>query len=148
MSNDPRLLPVRQELYSAPIDDIPASVRAAVDVAVPSGRIQRGQRIALTAGSCGLNNIALILKTAAECLRERGAQPFIVPAMGSHAGATGEGQARLLREAFGITEEAMSCLVAQVGNDDREDVLLDRLADERVGIRNIIRDIIRDKETR
>ena len=105
----PRLLPVRQHLYSRPIGDIPAAVRAAFARAVPRGKIKKGGRIALTAGSRGVANIALVLKTAAECVREAGGEPFIVPAMGSHGGATGEGQAKLLDEVFGINERTMGC---------------------------------------
>jgi lactate racemase-like protein len=111
MSNYPRLLPVRQQLYSHPIADIPAAVREAVDAAVPPGTIRKRQRIALTAGSRGVSNIPLILKTAAAAVRERGGEPFIVPAMGSHGGATAEGQAQLLAEAFEITGETMACPV-------------------------------------
>ena len=51
-----------------------------------------GMRIAITAGSRGVANIALILETIVSFLKENGAVPFIIPAMGSHGGATAEGQ--------------------------------------------------------
>lgn len=68
----------------------------------------RGQRIAVTAGSRGVANIGLFLKTIVEILKTRGANPFIVPAMGSHGGASAEGQKAILT-GYGITEEAMGC---------------------------------------
>src|SRR5438094_982031 len=111
MPDYPRLAPVRQRLYSSAIDDVPAAVREALKSAVPEGAFKKGARIALTAGSRGVDKIALILKTAAEAIRERGGEPFIVPAMGSHGGATDEGQAALLDHSFGISERTMGCPV-------------------------------------
>src|SRR3712207_5288472 len=111
MASYPRLLPVRQRLYSNPLADIPASVRAAVDGAVPSGKLRPGMRVALTAGSRGINNIAVILKAAVDALRDHACEPFIIPAMGSHGGATAEGQLALLRDTFGISPESMGCPV-------------------------------------
>ncbi len=49
-------------------------------------------RIAITAGSRGIANVALVTKTIADYVKSRGAEPFVVPAMGSHGGATAEGQ--------------------------------------------------------
>ena len=65
-----------------------------------------GKRIAVGVGSRGISNIKLIAAAVLEQLRERGALPFIVPAMGSHGGATPEGQAHLL-ETYGITPAGM-----------------------------------------
>src|SRR5262249_36173395 len=82
-----------------------------VKEAAPPGRIRRGDRIALTASSRGIDNQGLILKTVAEAIRELGGEPFVVPSMGSHGGATDEGQARLLDEVFGINEQTIGCPV-------------------------------------
>lgn len=109
MSAYPHLAPVRQKLYSRPLADLPAAVREAVDAAVAPGRILPGARIAITAGSRGVNNIAVILRAAVERVRALGGVPFVVPAMGSHGGATAEGQLALLAETFGITEETLGC---------------------------------------
>jgi hypothetical protein len=98
-----KLLRVRQKLVSHPITDIPGAVREQLDrlvIDVPKGEI------AITAGSRGINNIATILRAAGEWLREHGARPFVIPAMGSHNGATAEGQAAML-EALGITERSV-----------------------------------------
>jgi hypothetical protein len=74
------------------------------------GVIKSGASIAIAAGSRGIANIARIVKTAADFVRDAGAKPFIVPAMGSHGGATAEGQATLLAS-YGIIEQAMGCPV-------------------------------------
>ena len=72
--------------------------------------VKPGMRVAVTAGSRGIANIALILRTITEALREAGAAPFVVPAMGSHGGATAEGQLDVLRS-LGITEDYLGCPV-------------------------------------
>jgi len=69
-------------------------------------KIHPGARIAVAVGSRGIANIATIVQTAVTTLRRYGAEPFIVPAMGSHGGATPEGQRSLL-ESLGVTTEAM-----------------------------------------
>lgn len=100
----------------------------------------RGQRIAITAGSRGVANIALILKTIVGILKAKGAQPFIVPAMGSHGGASAEGQKELLAD-YGITEESMGCPiyssmeVKKIGRTaDGREVFIDKTAAEADGI--------------
>jgi hypothetical protein len=65
--------------------------------------VKPGQSVAITAGSRGVANIAVILKAAVEFLKSLGATPFIFPAMGSHGGATKEGQADLLAH-YNVTE--------------------------------------------
>lgn len=106
-----RLAPIRQRLYSAPIGDLPGAVRAALSDGGVAGAVRRGQRIAITAGSRGIANIAVVLRAVVERVRELGAEPFLVPAMGSHGGATDEGQRQLLAETFGIDERSMGCPV-------------------------------------
>ncbi|NIP73768.1 MAG: DUF2088 domain-containing protein, partial [Gammaproteobacteria bacterium] len=77
-------------------------------------------RIAVTGSSRGIANQALVLRECVKALREAGAEPFIVPGMGSHGGATAEGQVGVLAAA-GITEESLgapirsSMEVIQVG---------------------------------
>ncbi len=69
-------------------------------------RIKSGSTVAITAGSREINNIVIILRTLIDVLKERGAKPFVFPAMGSHGGATVEGQREIL-EGYGITEKSM-----------------------------------------
>lgn len=71
-------------------------------------RIRPGMRVAVTAGSRGIRNVDEITRSIAAFVKSRGAFPFIVPAMGSHGGATAEGQKELLA-GYGITEETMGC---------------------------------------
>ena len=71
-------------------------------------RIRPGMTVAVTAGSRGIRNVDIITRSVVRCVRAHGANPFIVPAMGSHGGATAEGQRSLLA-GYGITEEAMGC---------------------------------------
>lgn len=68
--------------------------------------IREGDRIAVTGSSRGIAQYPKIMRTAIAYIKERGGIPFIVPAMGSHAGGVAEGQTAMLRE-LGITEEAV-----------------------------------------
>lgn len=102
--------------------------------------LRPGMRIAVACGSRGITQIDLIAKTVIDYLKSCGALPFIVPAMGSHGGATAEGQAEMLA-GYGITEERMgapvvSCMdVVRIGQlEDGQDVYIDRMASEADGI--------------
>jgi hypothetical protein len=68
--------------------------------------IRPGSRVAVAVGSRGLDNLVLVVAEVCRFVKARGAQPFIVPAMGSHGGATAAGQRELLR-LYGITEDAI-----------------------------------------
>jgi len=103
----PRFLKIRQELPSDRVPDIVAAVREELLRLELGSRLRPGASVAITAGSRGIANITLVLRTVADVLREGGAEPFIVPAMGSHGGATPEGQRHLLAE-YGITEASVS----------------------------------------
>ncbi|MGI5835538.1 MAG: lactate racemase domain-containing protein [Chloroflexota bacterium] len=97
---------VRRHFSKEQIEDVAGEVRKELARVGLAQRVKPGQRIALTAGSRGVANIALILKTIADELKKLDAKPFIVPTMGSHGGATPEGQVELIAE-YGITEDAM-----------------------------------------
>ena len=98
----PRMVRVRQRFDAPAVEDVAAEVRA--QLAGLRGRVTPGMRVGITAGSRGIANIALILHTAGEVVRELGGDPFILPAMGSHGGATAEGQTELLA-GYGISPE-------------------------------------------
>ncbi|HIE50985.1 MAG TPA: DUF2088 domain-containing protein [Armatimonadetes bacterium] len=103
--NFPQMYKVKQKLYAAAVEDVPTYLRQRLAAfALPDDL--RGQRICLTAGSRGIANIAVILRTLVEEIERRGGKPFLVPAMGSHGGATAEGQVHLL-EGLGITGAAV-----------------------------------------
>jgi len=78
-------------------------------------QVKLGDRIAVAVGSRGITNLQKIVSSTLRALRDAGARPFIVPAMGSHGGATPEGQAHVLSE-YGITEQAMGvCFDTRMG---------------------------------
>ena len=101
----PEVLPVRRHHADLPHEpDAYAAARAALQPVAP--RIRGGDRIAVTAGSRGISDIATVVRAAVDWLTEAGASPFVVPAMGSHGGATADGQREVLA-GLGITEETM-----------------------------------------
>ena len=104
----PKFYKVRQNFYRNSIADVPKEVKEQLKSTHLLGRIVPGSRIAITAGSRQIANMPLILHEIASAVRACGAIPFIIPAMGSHGGATSEGQAGILRH-YGITEEACGC---------------------------------------
>src|SRR5579862_6493992 len=99
----PRMFTIRQDLPRSIPVDIRASVQSQLAHKI-GARIKPGARIAVTAGSRGITNLQQIVRATVDWLKERGAAPFIVPAMGSHGGATPEGQAGVLAD-YGITEQ-------------------------------------------
>ncbi|CAA9280952.1 MAG: Iron-sulfur cluster-binding protein [uncultured Chloroflexi bacterium] len=100
----PRVARIRQRFPAEHITDVRAAVREAILGSDARVCVRPGARLALTAGSRGITQIPEILAACVATLRELGAEPFIVPAMGSHGGATAEGQREVL-EGYGITEE-------------------------------------------
>lgn len=108
----PRMFHARQSFpheHLAP-REIPAAVFAQLGREPFRSKVRPGMRIAITAGSRGVANVAVITKAVADFVKSRGAMPFIVPAMGSHGGATAEGQLEVLA-GYGITPESMGCEV-------------------------------------
>ena len=127
------MLRVRQVFPRPRLADIPGGVRATLGAArLP---IKRGDTVAVGAGSRGIANIDAIVKAVIGCLQDLGARPFVFPAMGSHGGATPEGQREVLAH-YGITEATMGCEiratmdVVQVGEALGMPVWLDRIASE------------------
>ncbi len=120
----PRWAKVRQKLHSEPVEDVARAVAAQFERDEIRAAIRPGARVALTAGSRGIDRIDQVLRAAVEQVRRLGGEPFIVPAMGSHGGATAHGQAELL-EHYGISEETMSCPV----RSSMETVLLGHVED-------------------
>ena len=106
----PRMIRVRQNFDRTciPDDEIPAVLRSELEKF--RSRIAPGMRLAITCGSRGIHGYARMAKTLVDFFREAGAEPFIVAAMGSHGGATSEGQRQILTD-YGITESAMGCPV-------------------------------------
>jgi len=86
--------------------EIEAAVVAAVETLAQDPRLKPGSRVAVGVGSRGLDNLVLVVRTAIAELKRRDLVPFIIPAMGSHGGATAEGQESVLHD-YGITPEAV-----------------------------------------
>jgi len=102
----PTLHEVHIDVPSPPaVGDVAKSARAAV-VERLAFHVSRGMTVAVGAGSRGLNDRVDLVRGTVEGLRDLGAEPFVVPAMGSHGGATAEGQRAMLEE-LGMTEEAI-----------------------------------------
>ena len=116
MNSLPRVLNIRQNFAPTPRLDI----RATLTAEFKKLHVPPGARIAVGVGSRGITHLAEIAAGVLDLLREAGAQPFIFPAMGSHGGATPEGQCEVLAS-YGITEDALgvpirdSLEVRQVG---------------------------------
>lgn len=108
MSNYPRIFRVRQTFESQTVADIPGTVEAELKGLNLGSRVKPGQTVAITAGSRGVANIAVIIKAVVNHAKSLGLKPYIVPAMGSHGGGTAEGQAGVLA-GYGITEATMGC---------------------------------------
>lgn len=136
----PKMVRIEQHIEAPVVADIPAAVRAELDEIEAGSLVKTGDRIAITGGSRGVANIDIVIKAIADCLKELGARPFVVPAMGSHGGATAEGQRDVLAH-YGITEETVGAPIeatmdtVEIGRTaDGLPVLLDRNAAEADGI--------------
>ncbi|MDR1784996.1 MAG: lactate racemase domain-containing protein [Spirochaetaceae bacterium] len=104
----PRVIKVKQTFNNDTLDDVGGEILR--QLAAKNITIAPGSRIALTAGSRGIDRYAEVMKTLADFVKSQGASPFIVPSMGSHGGATAEGQAEVLRR-YGITGETVGAPV-------------------------------------
>jgi hypothetical protein len=114
---------VRYHLDPARIKDVPGELRARLASSAVLLRVKAGAQIAIAVGSRGIANQPILVKTLIDELKRVGARPFLVPAMGSHAGADPAGQKALL-EGLGLTEQFLgveirsSMEVIQVGQTD------------------------------
>ena len=134
----PALMRVRQ-IFDRPREpDVAAATRR--EAAPFLAGVRPGQRIAITGSSRGIPNLAVAVREVAATVREAGGEPFVVPGMGSHGGATAAGQIDVLAN-NGITEESVrapirsSMDVIRVGTTSTGfPVFLDRNASEADGV--------------
>ena len=136
----PRMAPVRQKFDATRIEDITAAVAAQFQREEIGSRIEAGKRVAIGAGSRGVANIDVAVRAIVAEVKARGGEPFVFPAMGSHGGATAEGQLQVLAT-YGITEQAVGAPVRAsmdtvvLGNmPDGTPVHMDRMAHEADGV--------------
>ncbi len=101
-----KLLVVEQRFAAPHVHDVVASTREAMRTF--TARIQPGETVAVGVGSRGIANLPVIVCAAIDALRECGARPFVMPAMGSHGGATCEGQIGVLAD-LGATRDNATC---------------------------------------
>src|SRR5690348_4757919 len=87
----PAVWTVRQKVQAPVLRDVEGAVREAFAAFAGDPRLKPGASVAVGVGSRGVNNLVAAVRTVVEELNRRGARPFIVPAMGSHGGATAEG---------------------------------------------------------
>ncbi|MGB3681888.1 MAG: lactate racemase domain-containing protein [Rubrobacteraceae bacterium] len=136
----PKVVKVRQDFPRPRVEDVEQTLREQFEKEEIASRIEPGMEVALTAGSRGIANIDVILRSLVKLLKEAGATPFIVPAMGSHGGATAEGQVEIL-ESLGVTEESVGAEIrssmetVELGETERgTTVYMDRHAAEADGV--------------
>ena len=108
MSNFPKMFRLRQTFDARSVTDVAGETHRQLAALQLNQRIHAGQTVAITAGSRGIARIGEITRAVVDHIKELGALPYIVPAMGSHGGGTAAGQAQLL-EHYGITAEQMGC---------------------------------------
>ena len=121
----PRMVRIKQHFDTPVVADLPAAVKEELDQIGTPSIIGKGDSVAIGGGSRGVANIAVVIKATADYLKDIGAKPFVVPAMGSHGGATAEGQ-RAVLEHYGVTEETVGVPIKAT----MEVVEIGRTADE------------------
>lgn len=138
----PRMFQVRQVFSTEKIEaeNIRRIMYEQMEQEKFASQIHPGMTVAITVGSRQIANILIITKTIVDFVKEKGGKPFIVAAMGSHGGATEEGQREILIN-YGVTEESMGCPVkcsmetVKIGtNEEGMDVLIGKDAAEADGI--------------
>lgn len=145
LANDvklPKMIKVQQifNRESLAPTEIPSEVNKLLSHDKFKYSISEGKKICITCGSRGISNIALITKSIVDYCKKVKAKPFVIPAMGSHGGATAEGQRKML-EGFGVTEEYIGCPIyssmetVEIGKtDEGTSVFIDKYASESDGI--------------
>ena len=101
---------IRQRFDDTSLKDVAQAVRAEFANFKRGPKIRAGQRVAVGVGSRGTHDLKILVATVVECLRAMQLEPYIIPAMGSHGGATAEGQAQVLAE-LGITEGSVKASI-------------------------------------
>jgi hypothetical protein len=117
----PKVLYVRRK-YDCPelTGSVPRVIGEELDKIFMKHPVGSGSRIGICAGSRGIFNLGEITRCAVDKVRGLGCEPVILPAMGSHGGATAEGQRSMLADpAIDISEKSMGCKV-----DDRMDTVI------------------------
>ncbi|MBG9586638.1 lactate racemase domain-containing protein [Cytobacillus firmus] len=116
----PRMVKVKQNFRAPQLEDVAAAVRKTLNETNVMAKISEGDSVAVAVGSRGLADLTVLVRETVREIKRAGGHPFIVPAMGSHGGATAEGQTDVLHQ-LGVTEGAVeapiksSMEVVQIG---------------------------------
>src|SRR5215218_4773090 len=140
MMQFPKVVKVRQDFPRPRVEDVGEALREQCEKEEIKSRIEAGMEVAITAGSRGISGIDNVLRSLVRILKDAGASPFVVPAMGSHGGATAEGQVEILKS-LGVTEESVgaeirsSMEVVELGQTGSGvPVYMDRIASQADGV--------------
>ena len=135
----PPMVTICQKYDNSSIKDLRSHIRLQMST-LPNHKSYKGKRICITAGSRGIPHMDVILKAVCDQLKVWGAEPFIIPAMGSHGGGTAQGQLEILA-GYNVTEETIgvpvvsSMEVVQYGTlNDGTPLYCDRCAYQSDGI--------------
>ncbi|MEH7237422.1 lactate racemase domain-containing protein [Bacillus sp. JJ1562] len=104
----PKMLKVKQHFDDTKVENIEEDLINKLLREEVKQTIKPGMEIAIAVGSRGIDALVDITKTTVQFIKDMGGKPFIVPSMGSHGGATGEGQRDVLKH-LGVTEESVGC---------------------------------------
>ena len=138
----PKMVRIRQKYESDKIDDIKGHLINELENIKIDRSALKGKSIAITVGSRGIPHLPLMIRTLCDKLKEWGAEPFIIPALGSHGGGTVEGNLEVIN-GYGITEEAMGVpikatmevkLIGQMDDAVKTPIYCDKYAAEADGI--------------
>ncbi len=136
----PRVVQVKQKFERPVIVDLKKEFLNQIEAKNLFSRLRKGMKVAITVGSRGISNQPFLVKLLIEELKKVGTVPFVIPAMGSHGGATAEGQRSMLEE-MGFTEDYLGVPIkatmetVQIGTSSNGlPVYIDRYASEADGI--------------
>jgi hypothetical protein len=99
----PKMTKIRQQLDESRIENIVGATNKEIDKSSLASEIEPGCKVAISVGSRGITDIVTIITSVVNWIKARGGDPFLVPAMGSHGGATAEGQTQILED-YGLLE--------------------------------------------
>ncbi len=123
----PGFVEVGYEPPTPTVEDVEAATEDALD-RLPWDRLSPGATVVVGLGSRGVTDVVPVARTVIDGVRERGFEPVAIPAMGSHGGASAEGQRRTLA-ALGLTEEVLGCSIdARMETEDVTGVPVARAA--------------------
>ena len=118
----PEMVTIHQSYDPRKIEDVMGYLKQEMNDKIADKDSFKGKRICITVGSRGIPDLDKMVRTMCDTLKEWGAEPFIIPAMGSHAGGNAEGQKEMIA-GFNITEETMGVPILSSMEADQYDEL-------------------------